>query len=88
MFYVYSGSYKDEENALNAGFSLFKSGYDVICTKLNRYFRLQVGAFESYENAEAFVKNLNENGFPAFIDDDKQPKRIDESWQLIYLMQS
>lgn len=86
MYYVYSGSYTVEENALNSAFKLFKNGYDVICTKLNRYYRLQVGAFQLYDNAYNFAEKLKSEGFPAFID--ATSERIPETWQLTYLTQN
>lgn len=86
MYYVYAGSYKVDTNALNQGIELFKAGYDVICTKLNRYFRLQVGAFTSYENAENFKAELQSKGFPCFIEE--VDERIPVAWQLIYLTQN
>lgn len=86
MYVVYAGSYTIEENAINQAMNLFKAGYDVICTKLNRYYRLQVGEFKNYNNAQNFKEELINKGFPAFVD--MYDERKSNSWQLTYLTQN
>ena len=68
VYRVICGSFKAKAYALNKEKELNNKGFNTCLWVNNNFYKVQVGAFATRENAETLKKRLVQNGFDSYIE--------------------